>query len=92
MIRNIRHKGLEQLHLKGSAKGVNAKYAAKIRRILAAMNAASRPEHLAAPGFGLHALKGDLKGFWSITVSANWRIIFRFDDTDVCDVDLLDYH
>ena len=92
MIKNIRHKGLEKLYLQGSIKGVDVKYAGKIRRVLAAMESAARPEHLAAPGFGLHPLKGDLKGFWSITVSANWRIIFRFDDTDACDVDLVDYH
>jgi proteic killer suppression protein len=44
------------------------------------------------PGFGLHPLKGDLKNFWSVTVRANWRIIFRFEDGEVHDVDLLDYH
>lgn len=92
MIRTIRHKGLERLLREGSAKGVDAVYANKIRRMLAAMEAASQPAHLAAPGFGLHALKGDLKGFWSMTVSANWRIIFRFEDTDIYDVDLVDYH
>ena len=44
------------------------------------------------PGFGLHPLKGNLKGFWSVRVRANWRIIFRFEDSQVYDVDLLDYH
>ena len=44
------------------------------------------------PGFRLHPLTGDLKGFWSVTVSANWRIIFRFEGADVIDVDFLDYH
>ena len=44
------------------------------------------------PGFRLHPLKGDLKGFWSVNVRANWRIIFRFEETDVFDVELIDYH
>jgi proteic killer suppression protein len=45
-----------------------------------------------APGFRLHPLKGELRGFWAVEVSANWRIIFRFDGGDALDVDLLDYH
>ncbi len=44
------------------------------------------------PGLRLHPLTGDMKGFWSVTVSANWRIIFRFEDLDACDIDLVDYH
>jgi proteic killer suppression protein len=44
------------------------------------------------PGFKLHALKGDLKGFWAVTVRANWRVVFRFEDADAWDVDYLDYH
>jgi toxin HigB-1 len=43
-------------------------------------------------GLRLHPLTGDLKGFWSVTVSGNWRIIFRFDDANVVDADLVDYH
>jgi toxin HigB-1 len=50
------------------------------------------PQDMDFPGLRLHPLTGDLKGFWSVTVSANWRIIFRFDDADVVDVDLIDYH
>jgi proteic killer suppression protein len=44
------------------------------------------------PGFRLHALKGDLAGRWSVTVSGNWRIVFRFESGDASDVDLIDYH
>ena len=80
------------LYAHGSAKGVEAKYAGKIRRILSALEAASKPGHLSAPGFGLHPLKGDMKGYWSMIVGANWRIIFRFVETDIADVDLVDYH
>ena len=44
------------------------------------------------PGFRLHPLKGELKGFWAVTVRANWRVIFRFADREVLDVDYVDYH
>ena len=64
----------------------------KIARILARLSAANVPEDIDAPGFKLHRLKGDLKGFWAVTVRANWRIIFRFEDGDALDVDLVDYH
>ena len=53
---------------------------------------ARRPSDIDLAGFGLHGLKGNLKGFWSVTVRANWRIMCRFRDGDVYDVDLLDYH
>jgi proteic killer suppression protein len=46
---------------------------------------------MALPGYRLHPLKGDLQDFWSITVSGNWRIIFRFEEGDALDVDLIDY-
>jgi len=52
----------------------------------------TRPQQLDLPGFRLHPLKGDLAGFWSITVSANWRILFCFEGTNATDVDLVDYH
>ena len=50
------------------------------------------PQALDLPGYRLHPLKGDLKGFWSVTVRANWRIVFRFEGTDAFDVELIDYH
>jgi proteic killer suppression protein len=64
----------------------------KIKRVLARLDRASCLEHMDLPGWRLHALKGDLAGFWSVTIQANWRIIFRFEDGDVTDVDYLDYH
>jgi toxin HigB-1 len=64
----------------------------KIRRILALLDAASRPQSLDLPGLRLHALKGDLKGFWSVSISGNWRIVFRFEEGEARDVDLVDYH
>ena len=56
------------------------------------LDQASAPEHMDLPGLRLHPLKGELAGFWSVTVHANWRIVFRFENGDVTDVDYLDYH
>lgn len=60
--------------------------------MLSALEAAESSKELDLPGFRLHALKGDLKGFWSMTLSGNWRIIFRFEKGAAFDVDLVDYH
>lgn len=69
-----------------------AQHIRRIRIILAALDAAQAVGELRTPAFHLHALKGDLKGFWAITIQANWRIIFRFADGDAYDVDCVDYH
>lgn len=92
MIRNFRHKALRKLFEEGAAKGIEAVYVRKIRRILLQLNASDSPEGMCLPGYNLHQLTGDLKGYWSVKVSANWRIIFRFEDKNACDVDLVDYH
>jgi proteic killer suppression protein len=92
MIRRIRHRGLRRLYEEDSSRGLNADHTEKIRRILARLDRASKPEHMDLPGWRLHLLKGDLAGYWSVTVQANWRIIFRFEDSDVTDVDYMDYH
>ena len=70
----------------------HAAYRKKVARILADLDSARMPQDMDFPGLRLHPLTGDLRGFWSVTVSANWRIIFRFDDANVVDVDLVDYH
>ena len=64
----------------------------KIRQILAALHAAETIEALRLPTFGLHPLKGDLRGFWAVIVRANWRIIFQFENAKASDVDRVDYH
>ena len=92
MIRRFRHRGLRRLYIDDDRRGLNAEQVDKIARVLAFLNRAARPEDMNLPGFSLHPLKGDLAGFWSVTIRANWRIIFRFEDTDVTDVDLIDYH
>lgn len=64
----------------------------KLENILAVLNRARTPDDMNLPGFRLHPLKGDLEGFWSVTVRANWRVTFRLHGEDACDVDLVDYH
>jgi proteic killer suppression protein len=92
MIRHFRHRGLKRLYEHDDRREVNPQQADKIARILARLDVATRPQELNVPGFRLHPLKGDLTGYWSVTVSANWRIIFRFEKGDATDVDLVDYH
>jgi proteic killer suppression protein len=92
MIGSFKHKGLRQLFEDDNTGGVNPQHVRKIKQILAALQAAQTVEGLGLPTFGLHPLKGDLKGYWAITVRANWRIIFRFKDGRALDVDLVDYH
>jgi proteic killer suppression protein len=92
MIVSFRHKGLEAFYQMGSARGIQAAHAAKLARILAALDAASTPDELNLPTFKLHPLKGKLKGYWSIWVNGNWRVTFRFAGPHIEMVDYLDYH
>lgn len=92
MIRNFRHKGLKRLYHWDDASGVGADLRLRATDILKVLDVASEPQALNLPTFHLHPLKGDLAGFWAVTVRANWRIIFRFEDGDACDVQLVDYH
>lgn len=92
MIVSFRHKGLKLLYAKGDRRRVESEYVDKIERILARLDEATQPANMGLPGFRLHPLKGDLAGYWSVSVSGNWRIIFRFEGGHACDVDLIDYH
>jgi toxin HigB-1 len=92
MIESFKHKGLRQLFEEDNARGVNAEHLRKIRQILAVLDVAETIDALDLPTFHLHPLQGDLKGFWAVTVRANWRIVFRFEDGAARDVDLVDYH
>jgi proteic killer suppression protein len=64
----------------------------KIKRILARLDESTEVRNMALPGFGLHPLKGKLKGFWAVSVSENWCIVFRFENGNAYDADLIDYH
>ena len=92
MIGSFRHKGLSKLFGDDDRRKVPAAHADKIVRILARLNEAVHVQNMGLPGYRLHPLKGDLVGFWSVTVSGNWRIIFRFENGTAYDVDLIDYH
>ena len=83
--------GLKRLFEQDDPRGVNPEHIDKLRNILATLHAAPVIAHMDLPGFRLHPLKGELKGLWAVTVRANWRVIFRFDE-GAEDVDYVDYH
>jgi proteic killer suppression protein len=92
-IASFRHKGLRRLWQHGDRRGVPSDAAPKIRRILTVLNRITEPGDMAVyPGWRLHRLTGDLEGLWSVTVTGNRRIIFRFEQGRALDVDLIDYH
>lgn len=92
MIKGFRHKGLERFFTKSERKGIDARQADRIRRILDRLDAAVRPEDMDLPGYRFHGLVDRLKGFYAVSVSGNWRITFRFSQSDAIDVNLEDYH
>ena len=92
MISNFKHKDLELFFTKSSLKGIPAQYATKIDRILDRLDSAKEPEDMDLPGYKLHALKGDRKGAYAVSVTGNWRITFEFTGQDVLNVNLEDYH
>jgi len=92
VIEGFRHKGLKKLFDDDDRRKVPAAHGDKIARILTRLNEASKVQDMGLPGFRLHPLKGEFEGFWSVSVSGNWRIIFRFNEGSAFDVDLIDYH
>ncbi len=92
MIESFRHSGLKRFYQQDDRRKLPPDMVDRIAAILAALDAAPTIGALNRPSFRLHRLKGDLKGFWAVTVRANWRIVFRFEDGKVFDVDLVDYH
>lgn len=92
MIAGFKHRGLERFFESGTTRGIQPQQATRIRLILARLNASQIPQDMNLPGLQLHELTGQRKGTWSVRVSGNWRITFRFDGPDAFDVDLEDYH
>jgi proteic killer suppression protein len=92
VIRGFRHKGLERFFTKSERKGIDARQAERIRRILDRLDSAVRPEDLNLPGYRFHGLKGERRGVYAVAVSGNWRITFRFEAGNAVDVNLEDYH
>ncbi len=92
MIRSFKHKGLERFFSKGTKSGVQAAHVSKLRLILSRLHASVAPKDMDLPGLYLHQLKGSSRGIWSVRVSGNWRVTFRFDGPDAIDVNYEDYH
>ncbi len=92
-IEGFRHKGLKRFYYQDDPRGLPAAQIDKIRDILTVLQEASEPSDVGLfPGWRLHRLKGRLSGTWSVTLTANWRIVFRFERGRAFDVDLIDYH
>ncbi len=92
MIVSFRHRGLKRLYERGDRSRVSPQLVDQAEDILGLLDMAKDPEDMDLPGYRLHRLRGNLRGFWSITVSGNWRIVFRFDGGNAFDIDLIDYH
>lgn len=92
MIKSFVHKGLEKFFTSGNMTGIQAKHANKLHLILAQLNQSTRVEDMDIPSLALHKLQGKEKDIWSVTVQANWRITFRFENSDAYIVNYEDYH
>jgi toxin HigB-1 len=90
MIQSFNSKALESSHRKGDGRKLPKEQLNRIRKLLLFLEAAKNPSQI--PSLSLHPLKGNMEGFFAISVSGNYRLIFRFDGEDVFDVDYLDYH
>jgi len=92
MITSWKHKGLERFFKTGSKAEINPKHVNRLKILLQTLNAAVQPEDMNLPSFDYHPLTGKLKKHYSVSVSGNWRLIFKFEDKHAVSVDYLDYH
>ncbi len=92
MIQSFKHKGLERFYKTGKKSGIQAKHAKRLQLILGRLNASTSPEDMNLPGLYLHQLSGNRSKYWSVRVSGNWRVTFRFNGADAEVVDYEDYH
>ncbi|MBC8739016.1 hypothetical protein F6X40_19880 [Paraburkholderia sp. UCT31] len=92
MIKSFAHKGLEKFFAIGSKAGIRADHAAKLGRQLSRLDVATAPQDMNVPGWKLHPLSGNMAGHWSVWVSGNWRLTFRFEGEHAILVDYRDYH
>jgi toxin HigB-1 len=92
VIKSYRHKGLKRFAETGSKAGIQPKHADRLRRLLTALNVASVPQDMDAPGNKLHPLEGNLAHHWAVSVSGNCRLTFAFEGEDAILVDYQDYH
>ena len=92
MIRRFKHRGLERFFLRGTKGGIRPDHASRLRLILGRLHASVEPQDMDLPGLYLHELKGKRRGTWSVRVTGNWRVTFRFEGRDTVDIDYEDYH
>ena len=92
MILSFKRRGLKRLFERNDRSQIGADLLHRVENILSTLDGADTPQALDLPGYRLHQLKGDRRGFWAVTVRANWRIVFRFENGDAFDVELVDYH
>jgi len=92
MIKSFKHKGLEKFFAEGVASGIKAEHKARLEERLQALHTAFTIDDMDIPGWRLHSLKGKKNGLWSINVSGNWRVVFKFEDGHAYIVNYEDYH
>ena len=92
MIRSFKHRGLKALYDGRTTRRVAPAHVEKLRDILAVLDRSRGTDDMDIPGFRLHSLKGNLAGFWAVSVSGNWRVTFRFDNGHAVDVGYVDYY
>jgi proteic killer suppression protein len=92
VIKSFRHRGLERFFLRGTKAGIQARHEKRLQLILGRLNASTSPQDMDLPGLYLHRLKGRRRNTWSVRVSGNWRITFKFEGVDATDLDYEDYH
>ncbi|MCD6047126.1 MAG: plasmid maintenance system killer protein [Gammaproteobacteria bacterium] len=92
MIKNFKHKGLARFFINNDKSGLNSQQCDRISRMLDRLDSATVEEDMNLPGYGFHKLTGDRKGTWSVKVSGNWRLTFKFEGGHAYDVNLEDYH
>jgi proteic killer suppression protein len=93
MIKTFADKRTQDLYSKGRARNFPPDVASRAARKLEYVHLAEQLEDLKVPpGNRLHALSGDRKGQYAISINDQWRICFRFEDGDAYDVEVCDYH
>lgn len=92
VIKSFAHKGLERFFRSGGKSGIQPGHAGRLRLQLELLNRSRKPQDMGLPNWHLHALKGELAGHWSVRVSGNWRLTFKFEGEDAIVVNYLDYH
>lgn len=92
MIVSFQHRGLQRLYERGERRYIAPELVDKVERVLSRLDVATEPQDMNLPGYRLHRLRGNRAGFWAVSISGNWRLVFRLESGQVRDVDLLDYH